>query len=152
MKRTFFATLALIMMIGLQSQTARAADNTTYNNNWNAFWAWLSHGQDPRLTAAGIGLGIAGDVVSYELTSKHGFQHMHRLTSLAAYGATTVGCVVIYPFVGTIVLNRPLTPREAYTGIADCIVPFIGGWIVDAALPHDAWTDGLPPKAARRHH
>jgi hypothetical protein len=25
-------------------------------------------------------------------------------------------------------------------------VPFIGGWLVDTYLPHDAWTDGTPVK------
>jgi hypothetical protein len=48
-------------------------------------------------------------------------------------------------------INRPLTPREAYTGIADCVVPFVGGWIVDTMLPHDAWTDGKPVKKVRHH-
>jgi hypothetical protein len=43
-----------------------------------------------------------------------------------------------------------LTPREAYVGTADCVVPFIGGWLIYPALPHDAWTDGLPQKTARR--
>jgi hypothetical protein len=34
--------------------------------------------------------------------------------------------------------------------MAECAVPIIGGWVVDAILPHDAWTDGLPQKTARR--
>ena len=65
---------------------------------------------------------------------------------------TTYACAVVYPFVGTVMLNRPLTPRETYDGIADCVVPFIGGWIVDAMLPHDAWTDGTPRRSRSRHH
>ena len=59
--------------------------------------------------------------------------------------------MVLYPIIGTVWLNRPLTPREAYVGMANCAVPFIGGWIVDAILPHDAWTDGTPPKPMRHH-
>jgi hypothetical protein len=58
--------------------------------------------------------------------------------------------MVVYPMVATVVLNRPLTPREAYIGMAECAVPLIGGWIVDSILPHDAWTDGVPQKTARR--
>ena len=49
-------------------------------------------------------------------------------------------------------MNRPLTPREMYDGVGDCIVPFIGGYIVDAMLPHDAWTDGTPPQPVHHHH
>ncbi len=71
------------------------------------------------------------------------------MTGLAAYGATAAGCVVAYPFIGTIVLNRPLTPREFYIGAADCVVPFLGGWWVDTYLPHTAWYDGTPEK---HHH
>jgi hypothetical protein len=59
---------------------------------------------------------------------------------------TSAAFAVVYPMVGTVVLNRPLTPREAYVGMAGWVVPFIGGWLVDAALPHDAWTDGLPQR------
>ena len=44
MKRTMFAALALVFALGLMPQVARAQDN-----NWNTFWTWLSHGQDPRL-------------------------------------------------------------------------------------------------------
>lgn len=65
---------------------------------------------------------------------------------------TAAGCIALYPIIGTLVLNRLLTPREAYVGMAECVVPVIGGWFVDAILPHDAWTDGTPPKKVRRHH
>ena len=97
--------------------------------------------------AVGAGTGAAG----YYLTQKHGTPP-HRFMSFGtAYAVTTYACAVVYPFVGTVMLNRPLTPREMYDGVGDCIVPFIGGYIVDAMLPHDAWTDGTPPAPARHH-
>lgn len=149
MKRSILAALALIMAIGLQPQAARAQDATA---SWNALVSWLSHGQDPRLFYDGIGIGIGTGVASYYLTKKHGTPP-HRPVSIgAAYGVTTFACAVATPFVGTLLLNRPLTPREMYTGVGDCIVPFIGGWLVDQVLPHDAWTDGTPPKPAHHHH
>jgi len=151
MKRFMFAALALVMAISLQPQVARAQDNN-WNANWNAFWNWLSHGRDPRLTAVGVGVGLGTDAVSWDLTRKHGNPAVRHVSWGTAYGITTFGCAVVYPMVATVVLNRPLTPREAYDGIADCVVPFIGGWIVDAALPHDAWTDGTPPKHVGHHH
>jgi hypothetical protein len=147
MKRFILAVLVLALSIGLVPQAARAQDT----NSWNAFWAWLSRGQDPRLTAVGLGIGIAGDAVSWDVTRKHGYPPVRAMTPLGAYAATAAGCVIAYPFVATIVINRMLTPREAYTGMANCVIPFIGGWIVDAALPHDAWTDGTPP-APTKHH
>jgi hypothetical protein len=147
MKRSILAVLALALAIGLQPQAARAQDN-----GWNAFWAWLTHGQDPRLTGVGIGIGIGSGVTSYFLTEKHGNPGVRSMTTLGAYGVTAAGCVFVYPFLGTIVLNRPLTPREAYVGMADCIVPVIGGWIVDASLPHTAWVDGTPATPPPRHH
>jgi hypothetical protein len=74
----------------------------------------------------------------------------------AVYGITALGCAVVYPMIATAVLNRPLTPREAYDGIANCVLPFIGGWIMDAWLPHTAWIDGTapaaPPHHLRHHH
>jgi hypothetical protein len=146
MKRTIVAALALIFAIGLLPQTARAQDN-----NGNAFWAWLTRGQDPRLFWGGVGIGIGTDVASYYLVKKHGTPPHRPMTAGAAYGVTTFACAVAYPFVGTWLLNRPLTPREMYDGVADCVVPFVGGWIVDAMLPHDAWTDGTPPKPVRHH-
>jgi hypothetical protein len=143
------------MAIGLQTQTASAQVSpatATATANWNAFLNWLGHGQDPRLTAAGIGIGVGTGVASYFLTEKHGNPGVRPVTTLGAYGITTAGCIVAYPFIGTIVLNRPLTPREAYMGMADCIVPFVGSWFVNTYLPHTAWYDGLPEKAARHHH
>lgn len=149
MKRLSLAALALVLLIGLQPQSARAQDA---NANWNAFWAWLSHGQDPRLTGVGIAVGLGADGASWALTRKHGTPAHRYMSYGAAYGVTTLGCAVVYPMVATVVLNRPLTPREAYDGIADCVVPFIGGWLVDAWLPHTAWVDGTPPPKPVSHH
>jgi hypothetical protein len=141
MKRFIVAGLALVLLIGLQPQAARAQDNSL-----NAFWAWLMRGQDPRLFWGGVGIGIGGGVASYYMTKKHGYPAHRPMSYGAAYGVTAFGCAVAYPFVGTFLLNRPLTPREMYDGVGDCVVPFIGGMIVDAMLPHDAWTDGTPAR------
>jgi hypothetical protein len=148
MKRTILAALALIFAIGLQPQSARAA--STNPGCTNGFMSWLSHGQDCHLFYGGVGIGIGTGVASYYLTKKHGTPPHRPMSYGAAYGLTTYACAVAYPFVGTWLLNRPLTPREMYIGVGECIVPFIGGWLVDTYLPHDAWTDGTPVKAA--HH
>ena len=135
---------AVILAIGLHSQIVRAEDNPILS--------FLFGHQDPRLTATGIGVGLASTGASYAMTHKHGVPAVRFASPGVAFAVTSYGCAVVYPIIGTIVVNRPLTPREAYTGIASCIVPFIGGWIVDNALPHTAWYDGLPERVVRGRH
>jgi hypothetical protein len=147
MKRILVAGLALMLVLGLQPRAASAQPN---NASPYPFLNWWGHGQDPRLTLSGIGIGIATGIAGYFLTEKHGNPGHARMTTLGAYGVTTGACIIAYPFVGTIVLNRPLTYREVYMGLADCIVPFVGSWLVDQSLPHTALYDGGPPKPA--HH
>ena len=146
MKRTIIAAMALVFALGLLPQAARAQDN-----NWNTFWAWLTRGQDPRyFGAAWLSEQVPALPATY-WTNKHGNPPHRYMPYGTAYGVTTFACAVVYPFVGTVTLNRPLTPREMYDGVGDCVVPFIGGYIVDAMLPHDAWTDGTPTKPMRHH-
>jgi hypothetical protein len=149
MKRFSLAALALILLIGLQPQSARAASADPGCNN--GFISWLSHGQDCHLFYGGVGIGIGTGVSSYYLTKKHGTPPHRPMSAGMAYGVTTYACAVAYPFVGTWLLNRPLTPREMYIGVGECVVPFLGGWLVDQWLPHTAWIDGTPPKLAKHH-
>jgi hypothetical protein len=140
MKRFIFAAMALVMAIGLQPRAAQAQDTT-----WN-FLSWWGHGQDPRLTAAGIGIGIGTGVGGYYLTQKHGNPGKMRVTTLGAYGITAGACMVATPFIYTVAVNRPLTYREVYMGMADCLVPFIGSYLVNAYLPHTVLYDGVNGK------
>ena len=142
MKRIILAALALILVIGWQPQSAHAANANPDCNN--GFISWLNHGQDCHLFYGGVGIGIGTAVASYYLTKKHGYPGHQPVTALEAYGITTYACAVLYPFVGTVLLNRPLTPREMYIGVGECVVPFLGGWLVDQWLPHNAWVDGTP--------
>jgi hypothetical protein len=135
---------ALILAIGLQSQAVRADENP--------LWTFLFGHEDPRLTATGIGIGVATTGASYALTHKHGVPPVRTMSPAAAFGVTTFGCMVLYPIIGTIAVHRELTPREAYSGLLGCVVPFIGGWIVDKTLPHTAWYDGIPERHAVRGH
>ena len=135
---------ALILAIGLQSQAVRADESP--------LWKFLFGHEDPRLTATGIGLGIASTGATYALTHKHGVPAVATTSAGVAFGVTTFGCMVLYPMIGTIALHRELTPREAYSGILGCVIPFIGGWIVDKTLPHNAWYDGIPARRWRHPH
>jgi hypothetical protein len=135
-------TAALILAIGLQSQAVRAEENP--------LWNFLFGHEDPRLTATGIGIGIASTGASYVLTHKQGVPAVRPMSPGAAFAVTTFGCMVLYPIIGTIALHRELTPREAYSGILSCVIPFIGGWIVDQTLPHNAWYDSIPGRHSGR--
>jgi len=141
-RRSLIVVVALVALIGFQPQAAHAQDNTW---SWSKIWELIGHNQDPRLTYLGIGLGAATTVGGYYLLKRHGTPPHSTVTDLGAYGITTGACIIAYPFLGTVVLNRPLTPREMYIGVAECIVPVIGGWFVDTYLPHTAWYDGTPP-------
>lgn len=145
MFRKLVGAAALIMAIGLPTQAARAQDNPILD--------FLFGHQDPRLTGVGIGIGAASTGASYAMTHKHGVPATRFASPGVTFAVTSFGCAVLYPIIGTIVLQRALTPREAYTGIAGCVIPFVGSWIVDQTLPHTAWYDGTPePPVRRRYH
>ena len=63
------------------------------------------------------------------------------------YGLTTVGCMALTPMLGAALVahteGRELRSSEVFMMGADCLVPFIGGWIAKAAFdanPH--WDNG----------
>ena len=152
MKRFILAALALIMAVGAQPKAAQAqgpAPAPSWGWGNGSFLNWWGHGQDPRLTTAGIGIGIGTGVGGYLLTKKHGNPAVRHVTALGAYGITTGACMVATPFIYTVAVNRPLTYREVYMGMADCIVPFIGSYLVDVYLPHNVLYDGVNGKLVR---
>jgi hypothetical protein len=73
------------------------------------------------------------------------------LTSAGAIVATTIGCAAVSPMVATAVLNRPLSYREAHVLVASCIIPFVGGWLVNEAYDHHImWAPDEPAAAPTR--
>jgi hypothetical protein len=142
MNRNLFRVIAAAAMaMMLSNQAARAQD-------WSG-WNWLFGNQDPRLTVTGMALGAGAAAGYYALRQKHGPTKIYpttvRLaTPLGAYAMTSIGCAAAFPIVGTLWLNRPLTTREVYTGMANCVVPFVGGWLMDYAYHGQAWYDGTP--------
>lgn len=74
------------------------------------------------------------------------------LTSAGAIAATTIGCAAVSPMVATAVLNRPLSYREAHVLVASCILPFVGGWLVNEAYDHHIlWAPDEPTVAPEKH-
>jgi hypothetical protein len=51
---------------------------------------------------------------------------------------TTVGCAATSPMIATVALGRELTYREAHILIGSCVIPIIGGWLVNEAY-NNGW-------------
>ena len=74
------------------------------------------------------------------------------VTMAGAIAATTIGCAAVSPMVATAVLNRPLSYREAHVMIANCVIPIVGGWLVNAAYDnHVLWAPDEPAAAPKKH-
>jgi len=81
------------------------------------------------LAAASFGVGTAGTVGFFALRNWQ-LHNNGRLNGLGVNGAavvTTGACLALSPIVGTLMVQRELTFREAYALGADCLVPFVGG-------------------------
>ena len=107
------------------------------------------HETDPRLSATSFGVGVAGTAGFFALRNWQ-LHNKGKLNGLGVNGAavmTTAGCLALSPIVGTIVVQRELTFREAYGLVADCVVPFVGAWLVNKAFDaHPEWE----PKPVRK--
>ncbi len=68
------------------------------------------------------------------------------------YGVTSFGCAVVSPMVATVALKRPLKYREAHILIGSCIIPFVGGWLVNEAYNNGTlWAPDEKP-VRKVHH
>lgn len=69
------------------------------------------------------------------------------ISSAGAMTLTTVGCAAVAPMIGTVLVDRPLTNREAGKLIVGCVVPVIGPMIVDKLYDdHPEWETAHPAK------
>ena len=106
------------------------------------------HQTDPRLEATAFGVGVASTVGFFALRNWKWNQHgrVNGLTTAGAITVTTMACFALSPIIGTIAVRRELTFREAYALTADCVIPFVGGWLVNRAFDaHPEWE----PRQAR---
>ncbi len=111
---------------------------------------------DKRITAVAIGVGSAASAGFFSLNDwrlSHWDSARHGITSLGAWGLTTVGCAALSPIVATAVLQRPLTYREAHILVGSCVIPIVGGWLVNEAYnAHILWApdEKEEPKKRRK--
>ncbi len=123
MKRTLALAAAIVAAFALTVQAADAGSRRHV---------------DKRINAVAIGVGAASTAAYFAINDWKwsGWNNSSGLTSLGAWGATTMGCAAVSPIVATVVLNRPLTYREAHILIGSCVVPLVGGWLVNEAYKH----------------
>jgi len=137
-KLAIFATLIAAFAFTCQSADAKSR----------------KHHIDKRLIAVSIGVGAASTATYFGINhwSANGWNNSSGLTSAGAWGLTTIGCMAVSPMVATVVVNRPLTMREAHVLAASCVLPIIGGWLVNEAYnAHPEWEPGDKPHLVKHH-
>jgi hypothetical protein len=95
-----------------------------------------------RITAVAIGVGAASTAAFFSINDWRwkDWDNASGLSRWGAWGLTTVGCAALSPIVATAVLDRPLSYREAHILIGSCVIPIVGGWLVNEAYnAHVLW-------------
>jgi len=87
---------------------------------------------NPVLTATSIAVG-AGTGAAYLALNDWKWNHWDSskagITSLGAWGLTTMGCAALSPIVATAIVKRPLKYREAHILVGSCVIPTsAAGW------------------------
>jgi hypothetical protein len=152
MKKILLALVTAVFALGVMSHGAEAAKKKTqvvvtplgWGWGWNgSTWVWTGPWtvRDPRLATSNLVVGGGATAAYFGLRSGHSGWHGGHGTSTVgfAYGATAVGCAAVSPIIGTLVVNRPLTTREVFVSTANCALPFVGGWMVNAWFDQNGW-------------
>ena len=126
MKRIFALAAALLAATTLTLQTAEAGGKRHL---------------DDRLKVVAVASGAAATVTYFAINEwKWKWQHGDVFPGQwGAIAGTTLGCAAVSTMVGTAVVKRPLTQREGHVLVGSCVVPIIGGYLVNAAYnanPH----------------
>jgi hypothetical protein len=129
MKRSLALAAALIAAFTMTMQTADAGGRI-----------------DKRIKVVAIGAGAASTAAYFAMNNWrwNDWAYKDGFTRLGAWGATTLGCAAISPMVGTVVVGRPLTQREGHVLIGSCVIPVIGGYLVNAAYNANPQWEAAP--------
>jgi hypothetical protein len=137
MKRPVAILAAVIAAIAFSCQTADAHGR--------------HHKVDKRVTAVAVGAGVVSTVTYGSLIDWSWTKHSASYR-WGAWGATTIGCMVLSPIVAAIVVkDRQLTSREVAVLEGSCIIPIVGGWLMNAAYDANPQWEPAPAKAHRHH-
>jgi hypothetical protein len=116
-----------------------------------------AHGRrhiNKKIAATAVVVGAASTAAYFAINNwKWNWNNSSGLTSLGAAGLTTMGCAAVSPMVATVVLHRQLTMREAHILVGSCVIPIVGGWLVNEVWnAHPEWEAGMPHPRHHRHH
>jgi len=116
----------------------------------NAAVAGERAGVDPRIAGVAIGVGAASTAAYFGMNNWKWNWGSSKFTQAGAWGLTTIGCAAVSPIVATVVLNRQLTMREAHILVGSCVIPIVGGWLVNEAYNANPQWEPAPAKPMRK--
>ncbi len=108
-----------------------------------------SHVRSPNVRTASVGVnGVATGTYASQAYRGGGYQGGPSAGAWAA--GTTFGCMALSPIVAGALVNanehRQLTSREVHVMLADCAIPFVGGWLMGK------YWDGLEARQRAQAH
>lgn len=115
---------------------------------------WRKQHVDKRVAVVSLGVGAAS-TATYLSVNEWNADHWNAtaITQFGAFAGTTIGCMAVAPMLATLVVDRPLTIREAQVLFASCLIPVIGAWLVNQAYDaHPEWEAGEAPPPPAPHH
>jgi hypothetical protein len=114
----------------------------------------FGHKKDKRVVAAGVVAGV-GSAVAYESLIHWNWKYGTADFRWGMLGVTTLGCMAAAPMIAAALTpERELTNREVGVLMGSCVVPIIGGLIVEAIYDdHPEWEKPAPApaKKVRKH-
>lgn len=98
---------------------------------------------DQRVATVSLAVGL-GSTAAYFIA-----RNGHHGTDWGAYGAATAGCMVLAPMIAAaFVPERQLTTREVLTMEGSCVVPIVGGLLVNALYDANPQWEAPPRRVA----
>ncbi len=162
MRKFGFVLAALAAAFLLTGGTAHAQKRakvvvTSSQWSWGNWWATMPWTvRDPKLADSNFVVGAAATGAYFGLRSGHrtgnwlsskGGHGIH--SGAGAFAITTGFCAAASPIIGTMVTQRELTQREVFVSTANCVIPVLGGWWMNATFDHYGW-DRPKGRLARR--
>lgn len=98
---------------------------------------------DQRVATVSLGVGLGSTAAYFIVRDGHG-------TDWGAYGAATVGCMALAPIIAAaFVPERELTTREVLVMEGSCVVPIVGGILVNAIFDANPQWEARPARVTR---
>jgi hypothetical protein len=130
MTRVFALALSLIVVLPLGTQPATAFEGVFFSRHPKI---------DRRVATTATVSGVGSTVAYWSLLDWKWSGHSSSYR-WGVWGGVTAGCMVLSPMLAAaMVPERHLTTREVFVLQGGCLIPVVGGWLVNAmfdANPH----------------